>query len=138
MYRPEPLRELAMHRREAALDLYNAVLGAFLAVSPWLFDYAYGPARDGAFASGVLLTLVSLLAIAAFREWEEWVNLLIGCWIVASPWVLDFTHRSATHIAVLIGTAVTMLAVLELWLIHNPDWLDKPYVPPPESGEHRG
>src|ERR1700749_2295651 len=65
-HRPEPPRELAMHRREAALDLYNAILGAFLAVSPWLFDYAYGPNRDGAFASGVLLTLMSLLAITAF------------------------------------------------------------------------
>ncbi len=126
-----------MQRREATLDLYNAVLGAFLIVSPWLFDYAYSPARNGAFAAGAVLMLVSLLAIAAFREWEEWVNLAIGCWVIASPWILDFPHRSAMHVAVLIGSIVVFLSLLELWLIHNPRWLDQPVASPPEQGKPR-
>ena len=41
------------------------------------------PAPLAARSSGVLLTLMSLLAITAFREREEWVNLLIGLWIIA-------------------------------------------------------
>ena len=28
-----------MRRREAILDLYNSVLGAFLFISPWLFAF---------------------------------------------------------------------------------------------------
>ena len=119
-----------MKRREAALDLYNAVLGAFLIVSPWLFDYAYGVARDGAFAAGALLVLVSVLAIGAFREWEEWVNLAIGCWILASPWVLGFPHHSGMHVAVFVGSAVVSLSLLELFLVHHPGWLDRTYTPP--------
>ena len=89
------------------------------------------------FAAGAVLMLVSLLAIAAFREWEEWVNLAIGCWVIASPWILDFPHRSAMHVAVLIGSIVVFLSLLELWLIHNPRWLDQPVASPPEQGKPR-
>jgi multisubunit Na+/H+ antiporter MnhB subunit len=127
-----------MKRREAALDLYNAVLGAFLFVSPWLFAYSYAPARAGAFAAGAILVLVSLLAIAAFREWEEWINLAIGCWILVSPFVLEFPHRTGMHVAVGVGAVVVFLALLELFLVHHPGWLDHNYAPPSKPGEHHG
>lgn len=115
-----------MKRREAAIDLYNAVLGAFLFVSPWLFAYRDGLAREDAFASGAILMLASLLAIVAFREWEEWGNLAIGLWVLASPFVLGFPHHApGMHVAVGVGGVVTFLALLELWLIHHPGWLEQ-------------
>ena len=24
-------------------------------------------------------------------EWEEWINLLLGVWVLVSPWVLSFS-----------------------------------------------
>ena len=66
------------------------ILGALLFVSPWLLSRSFASARADAFAGGALLVLVSLLAIAAFREWEERINLAIGCWILASPFLLHF------------------------------------------------
>ena len=114
-----------MKRREAPLDLYTAILGAFLFVSPWLFAYRDGVARGTAFASGAVLLAISLLAIVAFREWEEWVNLAIGLWLLAAPFALGFPHHAAAmHVAVFVGAVVTFLALLELWLIHQPGWLD--------------
>jgi hypothetical protein len=114
-----------MKRREAALDLYTAVLGAFLFISPWLFAYREGFARDDAFLSGAVLLAVSLLAIAAFKEWEEWVNLAIGLWLIAAPFVLGFPHHApGMHIAVSVGGVVTFLSLLELWLIRNPGWTE--------------
>jgi hypothetical protein len=118
-----------MQRHEAPLDLYNAILGAFLFVSPWLFATGHGPAREGAFAAGMLLMLVSLLAIVAFREWEEWLNLAIGCWILVSPFVLDFPHNAGMHVAVFVGAVVVFLSLLELWLIHEQEW-DEPAKAP--------
>ena len=125
----------AMKRYEASFDLYNAVLGAFLFVSPWLFAFGYEPARESAFASGALLVLISLLAIVAFREWEEWINLAIGCWILASPWVLQFPHRSSMHVATAVGAIVVYLSVVELWLIHNPGWTSRTHEPQAHGGE---
>jgi hypothetical protein len=114
-----------MKRCEAALDLYNAILGAFLFVSPWLFAMGSAPARNDAFLSGAILIAASLLAITAFREWEEWVNLAIGLWLLASPFVLGIPHHTAgMHVAVTVGAVVTFLALLELWLVHNPGWVE--------------
>ena len=124
-----------MKRREAVLDLYNAALGAFLFVSPWLFAMSYGPARLDAFASGAILVAASLLAITAFREWEEWVNLVIGLWLLASPWLLGFPHRAGMHVAVGVGAVVTFVSLLELWLIHNPGWTE-PLAPQPQHKPH--
>jgi hypothetical protein len=122
---PKTCARSAMKRKEAALDLYNAILGSFLFVSPWLFAMNSAPARADAFLSGVALVLASLAAIVAFREWEEWVNLAIGCWLLASPYVLDFPHKAGMHVAIAIGAAVTFLSLIELWLIHNPGWVEQ-------------
>jgi len=114
-----------MKRREAALDLYNAVLGAFLFISPWLFTYRYDLAVKDAFLSGAMLVVVSLLAIVAFREWEEWVNLAMGLWVLASPFVFSFPHHTpGMHVAIAVGAIVTFLSLLELWLIHNPEGVE--------------
>jgi len=115
---------LFTHRREAALDVYNVIFGAFLFVSPWLFAFQSGSAREGAFAAGALVVLMSLLAIAAFSEWEEWVNLAIGCWLLASPFVLDFPHKAGMHVTIAIGATITFMSLLELWLVHNPGWIE--------------
>jgi hypothetical protein len=117
--------KLAVKRREAALDFYNVVLGSFLFVSPWLFAFSSGPAREGAFVAGAVIVLVSTLAIAAFVEWEEWINLAIGCWLLASPFVLHFPHKTGMHVTLVVGATVTFLSLLELWLIHNPGWIEQ-------------
>jgi hypothetical protein len=115
-----------MRRREAVIDLYQVLLGSFLFVSPWLFSFSYGPARANALASGAILVLVSGLTIFAFTELEEWISLLIGCWVLASPWVLGFPHQSGMHVAVVVGAVIVYLSALELWLIHNRDWWKPP------------
>ena len=127
-----------MKRYEAPFDLYSAVLGAFLFISPWLFAFGYEPARESAFASGALLVLISLLAIVAFREWEEWVNLAIGCWILSSPWILEFPHTSSMHVATAVGAIVVYLSLTELWLVHNPGWTKRAYTSPAQAPRRRG
>ncbi len=72
-------------RREAVLDVYNCILASFLFVSPWLFRYASFDARIDIWASGAVIALVSLVSLVAFSGWQEWLNLLLGIWLVASP-----------------------------------------------------
>ena len=104
-------------RSESALDIYNLLFGLFLFVSPWLFAYASESARIDIPASGVLIAALSIAAMVAFSDWEEWLNVLIGVWLMASPWVLGFTHTRAMHVSLGFGAMVTFLAVLELWLV---------------------
>jgi len=106
-------------RPESVLDLYNCFLASLLFVSPWLFGYASIDARIDVWASGAVIALVSLATFVAFSGWQEWLNLLVGVWLVVSPWVLGFAHTRAMHFGIAIGCAVAFLAALEIFLIFD-------------------
>ncbi len=111
-----------MRRREAVIDLYKAILGAFLFTSPWLIAFPFHTMRFDARMSGAILCLLSIATLFIFAEWEEWAHLLIGCWVLMSPWILNFTHTSAMHVCVGVGAAVVYLSIIEVWLIYcSPD-----------------
>lgn len=105
-------------RREAVLDAYQLACAAFLFASPWLFAFSGAKSATDDIVSAVLVGASSLAALIIFREWEEWINLVLGLWILASPWVLDFQIPAATHVNVGVGIVITYVSLLELWLIH--------------------
>jgi hypothetical protein len=105
-------------RRVSALDGYAAAFGLFLFVSPWLFAFVSERVRIEVWAAGAAIVAISIAAIVAFSEWDEWLNLLLGVWLVISPWVIGFLHTRAMHVSILIGAMVAFLAALELWLTH--------------------
>ena len=104
--------------RGAILDAYNLSVAAFLFVSPWLFAYASGAARIDFWASSALIAVVSAAAMAAFYDWEEWLNLSVGVWLISAPWILGYAHSRAMHISIGVGIIVAYLAGLRLWLAH--------------------
>jgi hypothetical protein len=105
-------------RRESALDLYSLIVGLFLFASPWLFAFTSENARIDIWATSALIAATSIIAIVMFSNWEEWLNLLLGFWLVASPWALVFTHTEAMHISIGSGIVVIFMAALELWLVN--------------------
>jgi SPW repeat len=104
--------------QECVLDVYNLVLGGFVALSPWLFAFRYDAARLESAASGVLVVAISIAALIAFADWEEWAVLALGLWLIVSPWVLGFAVAAAMKIHIGGGLGLVYLAGLELWLIH--------------------
>ena len=106
-------------RKEWVLDLYNLALGVFLFAAPWLFAMTRETARLESWITGLLLLGVSAGAIVAFREWEEWIRLLAGLWMIVAPFVLGFTHTTGMHVSIATGGAVLFLTVLELFLLHD-------------------
>ncbi len=106
-------------RSELVLDLYNVVLAVVLFVSPWLFGLTNGTARMDFWASSVAVVAISLAAIFAYANWEEWANLLFGLWLIVSPWVLGFSQARAMHFAIGIGIMMAFLALIELWLTYE-------------------
>ena len=104
-----------------AINVVNAVLAAFLFVSPWLVGFRELQAASwNAWICGLAVLVIALAAVADLQEWEEWVNGAIGLWTAVAPWVLGFagvTTAMWTHVGV--GLAVAVLAAVELWLIHS-------------------
>ena len=96
-------------------DVANLILGAILLASPWIFQFSGGPASTNALVSGVIIAVISIAALAAFAVWEEWLNLIMGLWVLISPWVLGFPSGTAMQVHIVIGVIVAILAALEIW-----------------------
>jgi hypothetical protein len=101
-----------------SLNLVNLVLAACLFVSPWIFGFAGEtmPAWN-AWIVGVALGVLAVAALLASAEWEEWVSLILGLWLFASPWVLDFggnVNAVWTHLGLgVLAAAVSAWAILD-------------------------
>jgi hypothetical protein len=101
-------------------DVANLVLGAFLFFSPWIFGFTADAPSTNARICGLVIAVVSIAALALFAIWEEWLNLIVGLWLIASPWVLGFAGTAAAlnvHLAV--GFLVAVLAAIELWFMYQ-------------------
>jgi hypothetical protein len=100
-------------------DVANLVLGAILFISPWLFGFDAGAASQNAIICGIVIALLSIAALSAFAVWEEWLNLIVGLWVIVSPWILGFTATTAMTVHLIIGLIVAVLAAVELWLMYQ-------------------
>lgn len=121
-------------RRESILDFYNLLLAAVLFASPWVFALTNGTGKLDLRASSAAIAAISLAAIVAYANWEEWINLLLGLWLIVSPWILGFAHSRAMHFSIGLGAAVAFLAALELFLVYeaaHPDHAAASITPEP-------
>jgi len=106
-----------------AQDWINLVLAVVLFITPWVFGFATEQyASWNAWVGGVLVGAVAIGALGAFREWEEWLNLLLGIWVIVAPWVLGFAAITAAMSAhVVLGLLIAASAAWEIWEVrHGP------------------
>lgn len=108
---------------EAVLDIYNLFLAALLLVSPWIFAYAREIARTDIWVSGAAIALIAVAAIFSYANWREWLNVLLGVWLIASPWLLGFAHTKAMHFSIGI---VALMALTELLIVNYPSTENPP------------
>jgi len=98
-------------------------LGIWLYLSPWalLFEFEV-PATRNAVLLGALIILVEVIKLSAFRGWEEWTNVVLGAWLIASAWALSIATSAARINFVLTDILVVGLAFCEICQIsQNPD-----------------
>lgn len=51
------------------------------------------------------------------KRWHDWVNVILGVWLVASPWVLGFSeHDTAAVVAWVAGGAVMLFASIGAYM----------------------
>jgi hypothetical protein len=74
-----------------------------------------GHESTNAMIGGIIIAVLSIAALAAFTVWEEWINLVVGLWLIVSPWVLHFSGTTAMYVTVVIGALVALLAAIELF-----------------------
>jgi hypothetical protein len=93
-------------------DWCDWALGIWLVLSPWiLLFHQDSPATRNAVVAGFLIIAAEAVTLSAFRLWEEWINLVLGLWLVVSPWILGVTSSVARINFVIVGLLVAALAI---------------------------
>ena len=97
-------------------DPVNALLGTWLILSPWAIGFADDRIVTANFVLvGVLLVAAAIGAIIVPKAWEEWLEVALGAWLIASPWVLGFAGAlMPMQNALFSGLLVVILA---LWVL---------------------
>lgn len=93
-------------------DWTNAVLGMWLAASPWVLGFADQQlAMMNAVIFGLALAVFSLLDVSESKSTREWIVAISGLWLAISPFALRFASDfNAAVNAMLIGILAAVLA----------------------------
>src|SRR5450756_668892 len=79
-------------------DWCSWLLGLWLCISPWALRFDLEPiVTRTAVITGILIILAEMMTLSVYRAWEEWINVILGAWLVICPWILavSYTHLRA-------------------------------------------
>src|SRR5215469_12037780 len=91
------------------------LIGVWLCASPWLLQLDDPAAMQNFVAVGFLVIIGELFTFYTLRFWEEWINIVLGAWLLVSPWAMAFTSPAATTSAVVVGLLLLALSFYEMW-----------------------
>ena len=111
-------------------DWVTLILGLWLFIMPFggLLPTDSAAAVNG-YIFGAIIAAVSAAELFWEQIWEEWVDVVIGLWLIVAPFVLGFTHDS---------TAMWSSIVIGLFVAGDALWAAltaKPTEEPPASPE---
>jgi hypothetical protein len=94
---------------------------------PWVLGYSGAEAQAwNAWVMVVIVCVLSAASLAQFQKWEEWINVLLGIWLIPSPWILHFSAASkATSNAVIVGIIIGLLALSSALGRHDADLVSR-------------
>src|SRR5262252_4823731 len=114
---PENCKERGMVGTARWQDWTSFALGLWLAVSPWIVGYeADHSATGNAAFVGVALALGAHFEIALDELWTEWINLAVGLWLLAAPFLLGFASTASMGNCIIVGSLICALAASVLHL----------------------
>ena len=91
----------------------NVVLGAWLAISPWVFGFAE-PRAAALTAWALGISVVFFAAAGAYMDeaWEEAITVILGMLLMGAPWAFDFAaNRAAMANVAVSGVLIAAFAV---------------------------
>jgi hypothetical protein len=49
------------------------------------------------------------------RRWQDWANLILGSWLLVSPWVVDYDGAPAAN-AYVMGAGIVVFAIIAAYM----------------------
>ena len=98
-------------------DWVMLALGIWLFVSPLFLGYLDVPAaRWNAYVVGTGLIVFSIVALARPALWGEWINLVLGMWLIIAPFVLPHASGTARWNHLIVGILVVADALAAVFM----------------------
>jgi hypothetical protein len=92
------------------------LLGFWLCIAPWVLQFDIDPmATRTAVITGILIVFIERMALFFYRAWENWINVILGAWLVICPWILSISDPAAKINFIVVGLLVLLLAFYEIW-----------------------
>ena len=98
-------------------NFLGMLLGVLIVASPWLACPMSGQVVFfNAALVGKLVFALAALCFVGLQRWEELAEMVCGAWLIAAPFVFGYVDDGQLqHWHFALGTAVVLLAGLELW-----------------------
>ena len=105
-------------------DWFGMLLGVLIVVSPWFPMQASQEAVDAersamilnTFVVGMLVFGLAQLEYVALQRWEEVGEIVLGLWLIASPFVFGYSDDTKLQIwHAILGGLVVLVGALQLW-----------------------
>lgn len=90
------------------------LLGVWLFISPWVMGYPSDstPAVN-AYIAGAIIAALAIFDLYKTYVWAVLVNIIVGAWVAASPWVVGVAGDGQMSMSMLVVGIATI--VLGLW-----------------------
>jgi hypothetical protein len=96
-------------------DWATLALGVWLFGSSSVLQFTDPPAVQNFMVVGSLVIITELFTFYTLRVYEEWVNVVLGIWLIVSAWVLDISSPAARTNAIIVGVLLLAIAFYERW-----------------------
>lgn len=109
-----------MENQKRWQDKLNLTLGIWMLASPFVLINPYAPIQfdlvtSHSFLMGLVVALAAGGALLQFNAWEEWLEVVLGAWLVASPFILGFSDMTPVllnHVVVGVIIVADSISVL--------------------------
>ncbi|MDI3559820.1 SPW repeat protein [Bradyrhizobium sp. Arg816] len=103
-------------------DWCGMLLGALIVASPWFPIQDHAPVVEyqvmvlNTVAIGLVVFGLSQLEYVALQRWQEVATILVGLWLIVSPYVFGYSGEGFLRIYhTTLGAVAVILGVLQLW-----------------------
>lgn len=100
--------------QESSASVINVIAGIWLIISPFILGFSAGNPMLNSVILGIIVGVLALVTATSDRApWLNWVNIVLGIWLIASPFILGYAGiLTATWNHVILGAIVAIFAGL--------------------------
>ena len=91
----------------------NILLGIWVIISPWVYGHPYSVGSVwNSVIVGILIVIFAAIRFSGSpATWPSWLNVLLGIWLIISPWIYGYAgHNAREWNSIIFGIICIILA----------------------------